>query len=291
MIVFMTLSLIGFAASLCVHLSSWGHQPLGIEQTWPLHVGIFVVFIPMALGQKSDARGPAERRKSQYPHAPPWMNKVLAVCGLYAVVNFFVFFALTIAFTPNVRERDGRQVIEKNHEVVRPATEDEVRIYHARIARGFSGHWMVFYWAALVGLIDGRRRREIKAAALEQQRRSAAHCSHVPRRYAGNPPMLGLWGHTIVIFAVAFIFFFGFPLAEAIFFMSRHHDLVGFLLFIPAALLGLFLAPRLVRWVPARCPLCSGRAYYIGGTLGSSTQPRPYRCSDCGAVIDQAETG
>jgi hypothetical protein len=292
MILFMALALVGFGASLLVHMSSWGHEPLSINQTWPLHVGIFVVFIPAVLGQRRNPNRAAarDRKAPQYPLAPPWMNKVLNICGLYTVVNFLLFIVLLMAFTPNVRERDGRYVIEKGHEVVRPATDEEVRTYHARIARGFSGHWMIFYWAALVGLIDGRRRREIEAAEHLQQRRSAARSAHLPRQYMGSPPMLGLWGHTVLIFAVAFILFFGFPLAEAVFFMSRHHDGVGFVLFIPAALLGLFLAPRLVRKIPARCPICDGRAYYIGGTLGSSSQPRPYRCADCGAVIDQSQT-
>ena len=79
-------------------------------------------------------------------------------------------------------------------------------------------------------------------------------------------------------------------------FKSRYYpkvnafDLIAFLLLIPSAILGLFISSRVLRKLPARCPQCDGRAYYTGGMLGSSTQPRPYHCIDCGATIDQSKT-
>ena len=153
MIVFMVLSVLGFIASATVHLASWGHEPLGMEQTWPLHVGIFVVLLPALMAAK---RGGGQ--DPQFGHAPPWMVTVQKACGAYAIVNFLIFIVLISAFTPNVRKRDGKQVIVAKREVVRVATDEEVRLSRARTARGFSGHWMIFYWTALLMMIDTRAR-------------------------------------------------------------------------------------------------------------------------------------
>ncbi len=65
MVVLFLLAVLGFAASLAVHLSTFlDPPPLGMEQTWPLHIGIFLVFIPAVLvqprspGPTADAKGP-----------------------------------------------------------------------------------------------------------------------------------------------------------------------------------------------------------------------------------------
>jgi hypothetical protein len=305
MIVFMILAAVGFVASAIVHAESWGPRPLGIEQTWPLHVGIFIVFIPAVLGQKqpsgnSAAARQARRKGPQYEYAPRWMRSVLSVCGAYALVNFVAFMVmLTTGTAAHVHQRNGRYVILQHHQIVRAATPDEVRSYRGLTARGFSGHWMVFYWASLVGLVD-LRRRSARQAAAEQRLDLAPGERRPPRRYGGAPPALELWGHTVLLFGGSIVCFFAFPLTEAIFFISlqeRYYPRIkvfggiAVLLFIPAALLGLLVASRLLRKIPARCPRCGGRAYFTGGILGSSRQSRPYRCTDCGLTVDQAETG
>jgi hypothetical protein len=78
MIVFALLAIVGFTASVVVHLASWGTHPLGIGQTWPLHIGIFVTFAPAVMGQKQG--GVATSFKAMMPQAPRWMTAVLTVC-------------------------------------------------------------------------------------------------------------------------------------------------------------------------------------------------------------------
>jgi hypothetical protein len=61
---------------------------------------------------------------------------------------------------------------------------------------------------------------------------------------------------------------------------GRLHPLVGCAMGVPlfgSAILGAFLPAHLFgRFVPARCPRCSGRAYF------RSMPARGYRCADCG---------
>jgi hypothetical protein len=304
MIVFLLLAIVGFVASVLVHLASYGHEPLGIEQTWPLHVGIFVVFIPAVVGAQGRRRGGGhDCAGAEYEHAPRWMSRVLAVCGAYALVNFVLFIVIMMgtAWTAgSVRERKGRPVLMKDGEVLREATDEEVRLARARTTRGFSGHWMFFYWASIIGIVDARRRHAIEAARREAAVRSAAaaaaaHAGQPPEQSLGPRPWLGVWGHGVMLIGISILFFFAFPLAEVVLLMSlqahfgdrlKIFGLIAFILFIPSALAGLYCSQRLLRRIPARCPICEGRAYYVGKTLGSSDQPRPYACADCGDRFD-----
>ena len=293
MIFFMLLALIGFVASVVVHAESWGPRPLDINQTWPLHVGIFVVFIPMILGQK---RGPGPtgkrvQRTSNFPNAPEWMNLLLNICGAYAVINLLLGVILLIGFTPDLKQRDGRYVIEKNRTFIRAATAEEVRVYRSRSGRVFSGHWMLFFWASLTGLIDARRR-----ASLEQADRDRAF---VPvGRYMHTPPRLSLWAHSTMLTLATVVCFFGVPLVVCIGLMMLLDRLLPkptILNIIPvlalplSALFAARIPPRLLRRIPARCPVCDGRAYYQGGTFYGSNTPLPYRCIDCGEITDASD--
>jgi hypothetical protein len=308
MIVFMLLALVGFVASAVVHAESWGPHPLSINQTWPLHVGIFVTFIPAVLGAKLTRRrhrslaelNQLRRQPPQYVYAPPWMKRVLSVCGAYALVNFVVFFVMLAAGPArNVHEREGRYVFRVNRNVERDATAEEIRSYRATGARGFSGHWMFFYWASLVGLVDNRRRRAAEGEEEALRARLRAGKPLPPRQSTRAPPRLGLWGHTVMMFLGTLVLLFGFPLAESYYFIrlqERYYPrikvfgAIAFVLFIPSALLGAQVALRLLRKIPARCPECGGRMYYEGKWLANSNQPRPYHCADCGVLIDQSET-
>jgi hypothetical protein len=73
---------------------------------------------------------------------------------VYAVVNFALFF-LQVSGTPSVR---GSQYIVNNHGHVREISEEEYHHLRAMEIRGFSGHWMVFYWAGVVMVYCASRR-------------------------------------------------------------------------------------------------------------------------------------
>jgi len=176
MIFFLVLALVGFVASAVVHASTFLHAPpLGMNQTWPLHLGIFVVFIPAFLTERRRDRTaaatdgkdvPKPARGGDYPHAPRWASALLAVVFGYAIFNFFLGLVLIVASSQGkIVERDGRHVMVQGREYVRDVGDAEYRVYQGRIARMFSGHWMMFYWMSAVGIAEARRRTRAAAAA------------------------------------------------------------------------------------------------------------------------------
>ena len=133
----------GFFASLLVHLITF----LGIDPSkhmpfvWGLHLGIFVVFIPMAIYQRRTRRN--ENWRASLDVTPRWAQYAVMAFLAYALINFALFFFLSEGGVPSVR--DGKYVLHNHGKVVRELSEDEYELQKAYVLRGFSGHWMIFY--------------------------------------------------------------------------------------------------------------------------------------------------
>jgi hypothetical protein len=168
MILFLVLALLGFVASVVVHVSTFAAAPgLGMSRTWFLflHLGVFVVFIPMALSLRNDSEaGGAKggRSAASFASAPAWMRTVLAVCVAYALVIF------------------GMMIVNEPTHLAN----------QARSARGCSAYWMVFYLASFVGLYDAMvRRRAARAAAPWPPAQPASQRNTNPNQPAPTPRM------------------------------------------------------------------------------------------------------
>ena len=137
---FALLALAGLVASVIVHgCSLLGlPQPFG-EAAWGLHVGIFVVWFPAVLVAQKLTRGAkqADFWKAALRGCPAWMRTTLYVLFAYVFVNFFVGIALG------------------------PDSE-------AGQFRLFSGHWMVFYFAAFAMLWSAEQLGEAAASTCPQ---------------------------------------------------------------------------------------------------------------------------
>jgi hypothetical protein len=135
---FICLAFIGLGLSLMSHVCAVLAlpQPLG-DAAWGLHMGIFVVWFPAMLASNKLVRD--GKRKGYWRAAlrgcPSWMRWMMYGFFVYALVNFVVF----ISVLPR-----GQM----------PGPAPPV------VFRGFSGHWMAFYSAALAilysALIAGR---------------------------------------------------------------------------------------------------------------------------------------
>jgi len=128
------LAILGFALSLLVHMSAWaGIAPPKVA--WGLHVGIFVVWIPTVFVSQPLTRDFKGREfwPAALRGAPAWTPTALKGLLIYALLNFGLFIL-----------QQG-----KGH---RP---DE-----ALAARGFSGHWLMFYGAAAAVLYSAARLRQ-----------------------------------------------------------------------------------------------------------------------------------
>ena len=130
---FAVLSAVGLALSLISHLAALlgTTGPLG-DKAWMLHIGCFVVWLPAVLVMNRLTKDVPRRDiwKTALRGSPPWMRNMTYAFLWYAMLNFLVFLT-------NAPKATGSGPMP-------PA-----------VVRGFSGHWMAFYSAALAMLYSG----------------------------------------------------------------------------------------------------------------------------------------
>jgi len=134
------LALVGLALSLRVHANAWqGVAPP--KGAWALHVGIFIVWLPAILALRPLNRDvkSGDAWRVALRGAPAWTPVVLQCLTVYAVANFGLFMYQSPP---------------------RGTSPDE-----ALVARGFSGHWLLFYGAGAAMLYSAARLRAQSAAA------------------------------------------------------------------------------------------------------------------------------
>jgi hypothetical protein len=132
---FVMFSALGLALSLWVHLGALGGRKVAPEPFfWMLHGGIFVVWLPAVL--VGIRRVGKTYRKNYWRTvlrgSPAWLRYMVYAFFGYAVVNFLFFMTQA----PNKVEGGGTPIATW---------------------RGFSGHWMAFYSAALAILYSAAR--------------------------------------------------------------------------------------------------------------------------------------
>jgi hypothetical protein len=145
--------------SLVVHASTFlGIDPMAV---WPgvmfIHLAIFPPFIA-AIYYASRIGGAKQGRQDRViSSAPLWLRILAGVFFAYALVNFAIFLVLVEGGGPH--EREGKYVLEEHGTVLRELSEAEYHQHRAYVVRGFSGHWMLFSSAALMGLVGAARLR------------------------------------------------------------------------------------------------------------------------------------
>mgnify|MGYP001160174255 CR=1 FL=1 len=149
-------ALLGFVCALAVHLSTFltaGLQ-LDFSSVWPLHVGIFAVFIPMVFSLRNRfGQNPDQREIISV--LPPWAIKSIAVVFAYVVINFAALFYHIHNGSPAVR--GDTFVIEQRGRVVQEISESQYLQMRAYVSRGFSGHWLLFYLVPALYFLAGRQ--------------------------------------------------------------------------------------------------------------------------------------
>jgi len=124
----MALAAVGLVLSLAVHIASLAGIALFGNAAFALHVGIFAVWLPamFVLQQHTPAVNRKDLWKVALRGCPPWMRLLTYGFFAYAFVNFMYFFVVTAGAGS---KHSG------------PADDATLR--------GFSGHWMAFYAAAM----------------------------------------------------------------------------------------------------------------------------------------------
>jgi hypothetical protein len=130
----------GFVASLIVHvLALIGvPSPFG-SATWLLHIGIFIVWLPTVLVAQRLSRGAkhADFWKATFRNCPLWVKTGSYVVGGYAILNFALFALQATRYPTN----DVPDLVAY---------------------RGFSGHWMAFYYVGAATLYSGAWRGSLR---------------------------------------------------------------------------------------------------------------------------------
>jgi len=154
-------SLIGFATALIVHIAAL----MGINVSdnfpavWGLHVGIFVVFAPFIFASRKTL-GPKPTFGQIRAGFPLWLV-VMGMCIFaYALVNFALFMLKTEGGNPSIV--DGKFVLMDHGSLIRELTAIEYSTFRANEVRGFSGHWLVFYFVPFAYFIFYKEGRPVK---------------------------------------------------------------------------------------------------------------------------------
>jgi hypothetical protein len=153
-------ALTGWTLGLLIHILSLADIDVTekIPFVWLLHIGIFVVWLPVVLDLKNNEElqdyrqsgmlnrmNPIEFLKIIFKDTPKWIT-IIAICGFfYAGINFMLFFASQDG-TPAIK--DGQFILQNHGQLIKTLTEQEYHHYKANEVRGFSGHWILFYGVA-----------------------------------------------------------------------------------------------------------------------------------------------
>ena len=130
------LAAMGLFLSSIVHLAALiGFVPFG-KYSWGLHVGAIIIWFPAVVAMMVNLKGqffkldwkeafilnPFKHRF--FKGCPKWMIILMSCLFIYGILNFAIFMG--------IEKRTGLESTDT-----------------AQMLRGFSGHWMIFYSAAL----------------------------------------------------------------------------------------------------------------------------------------------
>ncbi len=110
---------------------------------WLLHVAIFVVFIPFVFIARRDF-GAQPSLMQISATLPRWVVAIGLLIFVYALVNFLIFMAGTKGDSPTIR--DGQYLLLEHGKLIRELTASEYQALQTNEVRGFSGHWLVFFF-------------------------------------------------------------------------------------------------------------------------------------------------
>jgi uncharacterized membrane protein len=128
----------GFLASILVHSVTFRGINAAdyVPWVWVLHVGCFIAIIPLV---RKDVW------RDVVAVVPRWAQAMIVFFMAYAVINFVLSFVLSEGgANPDIW--DGRYVLQSHGKLVRELSEREYHLQLAYVLRGFSGHWMLFYF-------------------------------------------------------------------------------------------------------------------------------------------------
>ncbi|WP_049631773.1 hypothetical protein [Cellvibrio sp. pealriver] len=142
------LSSIGFLSSLTVHfgLLFWP-DIAATKHIRFLHIGIFITFTPFIFYL---ANGKSKNNfMTEFTNIIPIKYSVLcALLFFYIFVNFVIFMAKSKGGVADIWQE--QYVLHNHGKLIRYITEAEYKVLQVNEIRGFSGHWLFFYFTPMV---------------------------------------------------------------------------------------------------------------------------------------------
>jgi hypothetical protein len=154
------LALLILLASIVVHASTFfGIDPIAVHPgVMMIHLAIFPPFIAALIYAKQLNHSEKDGQKNAMERAPRWIRIATGIFGAYAAVNFILFMVLSEGV--GAYQQDGKFVLRSSGRVISEISEEKFHRRQAYVARGFSGHWMLFSCAALMMLSGVREARK-----------------------------------------------------------------------------------------------------------------------------------
>jgi hypothetical protein len=146
--------LAGFLMSLLVHAAALADIDVSrrVPAVWLLHVGIFVVFVPLVFSIRRQGTSTSTELLTVLP---TWARFTAIVLFGYALINFAVFMFRTQGGNPTIH--GGRYLLKSHGRLIREITPVEYAAFRANEVRGFSGHWMLFYFLPFSYFLAARK--------------------------------------------------------------------------------------------------------------------------------------
>jgi len=121
---------------------------------WLLHVGIFVVFVPYVFSSRK-VLGTRPSLADIRALVPGWVFFAGLAVLICAMVNFALFAAATQGGNPAMEA--GKYVLKNHGRLIRELSGAEYEALRANELRGFSGHWLFFYFVPFAYFIFAKR--------------------------------------------------------------------------------------------------------------------------------------
>lgn len=142
-----------FLLSIAAHATTYfGIDPQAeYPLVWLLHVGVFLIFIPLLVIHKKETGGRFGKIEHSLvmEYAPEWMRVVFIVLTVYTAMNFALCFILLEEGSPDIW--DGRYVLQNHGEFIKEVSQEAYQRFVSYEIRLFSGHWIVFYFYPIMG--------------------------------------------------------------------------------------------------------------------------------------------
>lgn len=152
-----TIAAVGFIISLSVHLLTYAHVDI-LEiggYVWALHIGVLLLWIFLGRDLNKSSESELTLAERFFTHQPVWGPLIAVILIIYTGLNFALWFHNMKGGSPEIVNGKFLLVLKSGGTI--GLTESEYHVFRAYVVRGFSGHWLFFYFVPAVYFLFGKK--------------------------------------------------------------------------------------------------------------------------------------